>query len=158
MNCSNCGATVTAGEVPGGVCRFCGTVLSASPVGTVGAQVDQILASLGVQPGTPAMSHVQDFLRAQQSFVHGGVAYRGLPEMPPDARRAFVLALLAQHQAAMLARGVAAGLGTTDLAQAALGPIPVRRRRRSGCGCFMAVLFLVILGGGFYAYMMFAPR
>lgn len=147
MKCSNCGATFTADEIPRGVCKFCGTVLQqARPVGTVGAQVDELLGSLGIEPGSAAMQHVQTFLATQQSFSAGGMIYKTLAEMPPEARLALMHSVLAQHRAMM---GAAPG--------AAFGPRPVARRKGSGCGCFFALMVLLV-AGGIAAYWYYLPH
>jgi hypothetical protein len=146
MKCSNCGATFTADEIPRGVCKFCGAVLRAGPVGTVGAQVDELLASLGIPPGSPAMQHIQSALATQQSFSAGGMIYKTLAEMPPEARVALMHSLLAQHRAMM---GAAPG--------AAFAARPVARRKSSGCGCFFALMVLVV-AGGVAAYLYYLPH
>lgn len=148
--CSNCGATITADEIPRGACKFCGAAIQqARPaVGTVGAQVDDLLASLGIQPGTPAMQHIQTFLATQQSFSAGGMIYRTLADMPPEARRVLMASLLAQHQAMMGAQAPGA----------AFGPRPVARRRSSGCGCFFALMVLAVAGGIAAYFMYYVPR
>ncbi len=143
MKCSNCGATITAEELREGACEYCGAAVNAAAGNSVGAEVDRVLAGLGLEGegGSFEQSSVQ--VSTRTSFVVNGQTYTNADELPAEVRE--VLARVGQ----LPASGAAAPL-TAERNEVRIAPPPSAAgpaARRSALTWILLVVGVLLLVG-----------
>lgn len=133
MKCTNCGAVVTAEEIQRGACDYCHAALPKAPVETIGAQLDQALASFGTSAQVAASMDMVPGVAASSSQVVertvmqvNGVTYHSVAEMPPEVRSQYENAMQAMRRAGLMDAAQQLEEARNPAPFAGFQPVPVR--------------------------------